>query len=436
MLKTVFSFIALLALVVEAIPSVLQRDLGCAVGNGGPGGVITQITVVNVVRTRVVVFPIIINTFIQQNTVLNFQGGVTIIVTNAPTRILTIATGSSIATNTIATTVLPGNIQVFQTTNIINFPVIISTFIQQNTIIQGGGGVNIVITNAPTHIFTTAIGTSTVTATVTNTITTNDSVPTAFILAPVAVASVRRSRRARRQISGPQYISPAGDIVARCSNAQVFTITNGQLSSEGSFLSVNRGVGSAPFVTAQAINDISTTFSISDTLEWSNPAFSGGRARFCSQNGRVNALFTLNATLADCTIQNLFVIPAAACVDGVIISSSSTPSASTNTPVDSSPSSTFVPFTTTSPSQSESSSPFPSFSSEISADASTTSISGSASDSASPSLSTGPASGGLTDGPNTSASSVSSDVTTTSTLSGSSSGLSSGVHLQRHLQAL
>jgi len=75
LIKTFVSFFSLLALVAGAIPEVLPRDQLCVVGNGGQGGGVTQITVVNIVRTQTVVFPVIINTFIQQNTVLNFQGG-------------------------------------------------------------------------------------------------------------------------------------------------------------------------------------------------------------------------------------------------------------------------------------------------------------------------------------------------------------------------
>ncbi|KAL2068483.1 hypothetical protein VTL71DRAFT_16581 [Oculimacula yallundae] len=308
---------------------------------------------------------------------------ITIRIDNAPTQILSIATGVSTATNTVATTIFPGNVQVFQTTNIINFPVIISTFIQQNTIIQGDGGINIVINNAPTTIFTTATGTSTVTATVTSTVTTSNSVPTAFILSPAPAVA-----QARRQLSILRYISPTGNISTSCSEAQVFTIANGQLLSGGSLVSVNRGVASAPFVAAQAINDISTTFSISDTLQWSNPAFSGGKARFCSGGGRLNMLFTLNATLIDCTEQNLFVIPASACVNGDIVSSTSTSSTSTSTSLGVSSSSTSIPVTSSSLSESESSSTSPSSSSGSSTDVSTTPTLSSTSDSSSTSTST------------------------------------------------
>ncbi|KAL2066779.1 hypothetical protein VTL71DRAFT_2851 [Oculimacula yallundae] len=333
LLKTFFSFLPLLASVAEAFPEFPSGDLGCDVYRGGA----SQITVVNVVKTRVVVFPVIINTFIQYNTAMNFRGGVKITINNAPTQILTIATGSSLATDTIATTILPGNVQIFQTINIINFPVVIKTFVQHNTIFQAGGGVNVVINNAPTYIFTTATGTSIVTVTVTSTVTTSNTTPTAFILSPVAAIA----GPARRQLFIPRYISPAGSIIASCSDAQVFTIDNGRLSSGGNFISVDEGVLSAPFVTAQAISNISTTFSVSDTLQWSNSAFSGGRARFCSQGGLVNALFTLNATLIDCSPQDLFVISSGACVDGVIVPlpSSSASSALPSTPTTSSSSS-------------------------------------------------------------------------------------------------
>ncbi|CZT45748.1 uncharacterized protein RSE6_06087 [Rhynchosporium secalis] len=348
LIRRTISFLSLLSSVAGADLDISSGDQDCIEYNGGQD---EHITVVNVVKTRVEAFPVIINTFIQQNTSVNFQGGVTLTINNAPTQILTIATGSTTATNTIATTILPGNVQVFQTTNIINFPVVIKTFLQQNTIIQGGGGVNIVINNAPTYIFTTATGTSTEIVTVTSTVTTSNSAPTSFILSPSAVAGL-----GPRQLSRPQYISPSGTIIPGCSDAQIFSISNGQLSSGNNLVSVNEGVASAPFVAAQAIEKISTTFSVSDTLEWSNSAFSGNKARFCSQDSRVNALFTLNATIVDCVPQRLFVIPATDCVNGVVLPPSSVSSALPSTTTGSfsnSTSSTVSPAETTSLSQTE-----------------------------------------------------------------------------------
>ncbi|KAL2070127.1 hypothetical protein VTL71DRAFT_14807 [Oculimacula yallundae] len=342
-LRAFLSLLPLVARVVAVSPAVLSRQFCVPYDNGLSGGRIgsTEITVVYVVTTDIVVFPVIINTFVKQNTRLVFLGGVTISVVNAPTHLLTVATGTSTATNTATTTVrLPGDIDIFQTVNIINFPVTISTFVQQNTIIQGGGGVNIVINNAPTFILTTAIGTSTVTATVTSTIITNNSQPTpvstssraqrtGFLLAPMA-ASVAR-RRVRRQATRQQFLAPSGgDSVENCNQASTFTIAEGRLLTDGNTFSTNEGVDSAPFVPSQVVGNISTTFTFTDRLTWSNAAFSGGEARFCSGIDGVTALFKANATVPGCATQNLLPIPAAACGEDGFITLSASSSSSTS----------------------------------------------------------------------------------------------------------
>ncbi|CZT49591.1 uncharacterized protein RSE6_10463 [Rhynchosporium secalis] len=325
------SFLPFLAGMAAAVPLVQERD-GCEVyvGGGGSGGSGPTRTIINkIITTEIVYFPIVINTFINQNTILNFIGGVTININNAPTQILTIATGSSTATNTAVTTVLPGNINIFQTVNIINFPVVISTFVQQNTIIQATGGINIVINNAPTFVLTTATATSTVTSTLTSTVTTSaTSAPTSFLLAPAAAANP--GRRLRRQ-AAQQFVGPNGGLVYQCSDAVVYTIDNGQLTSNGQFVSTNTGTTSELFLTSLAIGDISTTFSISDRLAWSNPAFEGGAARFCATSLSTFALFTANATVDGCVPQSLNVVPASSCNNGVISSSSSTSSTQSST---------------------------------------------------------------------------------------------------------
>lgn len=56
---------------------------------------------------------------------------------------------------------------VFITTCEVEYPVVINTFIEDNTIITINGGVTININNAPTSLITTVTGTDTVTSTVT-----------------------------------------------------------------------------------------------------------------------------------------------------------------------------------------------------------------------------------------------------------------------------
>ncbi|XMA20798.1 hypothetical protein WAI453_013589 [Rhynchosporium graminicola] len=317
-IQTWTSLLLFLAVIVAAIPMVQERD-GCQVftSSGSPSK-----TIINkIITTEILYFPVVINTFIYQNTNLKFAGGVTINVYNAPTQILTIATGTSTATNTAITTVLPGNINIFQTVNIIKFPVIISTFVQQNTIIQATGGINIIINNAPTFVLTTVTATSTILTTVTSTVTSSNIVPTSFLLAPVAETPGRKLRRQATQ----QFVAPNGTLVDQCSDAAIYTINNSQLISNGKIVSSNRGESSAIFQISLAIGDISTSFTITDRLTWSNPAFEGGLARFCSTTLSTFALFATNAKIDGCITQILSVIPASSCNrnNSEVISSSS-----------------------------------------------------------------------------------------------------------------
>ena len=73
--KTPVLLLSLLARIVVAVPAVLPGQ-GCVinVGLGGNAGG-TKITIINVIRTKVIVFPIIINTFVRRNTSLKYNGG-------------------------------------------------------------------------------------------------------------------------------------------------------------------------------------------------------------------------------------------------------------------------------------------------------------------------------------------------------------------------
>ncbi|KAG4421545.1 hypothetical protein IFR04_005272, partial [Cadophora malorum] len=93
-------------------------------------------TVLRLVTTiEIVLFELSINTYIRQNTTINISGGITIIVTNAPTSIVTVITGTT-TTDTTATATI-----------------------------------------------------------ITKTVTSSDSVPTAFFLVPGAVAAARNKRQ-------------------------------------------------------------------------------------------------------------------------------------------------------------------------------------------------------------------------------------------------
>jgi hypothetical protein len=57
-------------------------------------------TVVVVIATQVVVYPVLINTYLERNTVINIIGGLNIIINNAPTSISTTLTATVTETST------------------------------------------------------------------------------------------------------------------------------------------------------------------------------------------------------------------------------------------------------------------------------------------------------------------------------------------------
>jgi hypothetical protein len=52
------------------------------------------------IETQVINYPIYINTFIESNTIININGGITINVNNAPTQLVTTVTANTTATVT------------------------------------------------------------------------------------------------------------------------------------------------------------------------------------------------------------------------------------------------------------------------------------------------------------------------------------------------
>jgi len=93
--KIVFG-VASLAAVTRA--ALISPDLVCPKGYASTHFDLNTIAVVIV--TQVVVYPVLINTYIEQNTIININGGINIIVNNAPTSISTTVTATVIETAT------------------------------------------------------------------------------------------------------------------------------------------------------------------------------------------------------------------------------------------------------------------------------------------------------------------------------------------------
>merc|ERR1712093_510438 len=204
-------------------------------------------------------------------------------------------------------------VEVVITTQIYQFQVNINTFIESNTIININGGITININNAPTQLITIVTGTTTVTSTSTATVTATTTLPppqqssTTFLLAPAA-AGLRR-----RQTAGNNFVGLDGSVVQSCADAARFTLSAEFLFTASGQFSTSPGTTSELFVPRLTTGSITTSFSITDRLIWTNTAFSGGQARFCVADGSIYSLFSLESTVPNCVLQTLLVVPTAVC---------------------------------------------------------------------------------------------------------------------------
>ena len=114
----------------------------------------------------------------------------------------------------------------------------------------------------------------------------------------------------QQETNGTYYVDPNGQESSICDQAAVWTMQNGQLKSNGNFISTPSGVTSAPFAVSPSLSMTTTKFSVTrGLLNWINPGFHDGQATFCSfANGTVDAVFNGSAP-EDCIPVALSVVP-------------------------------------------------------------------------------------------------------------------------------
>lgn len=95
---------------------------------------------------------------------------------------------------------------------------------------------------------------------------------------------------------------PSHGTMLKCSEAQTFVLGNCRLQSAGRPLSANPGVRYVD-LTSHPEGTIDSCFeNVNGFLEWRNPAFYGGAAKFCQvANGHIYATFTESGGPASCT---------------------------------------------------------------------------------------------------------------------------------------
>jgi hypothetical protein len=124
---------------------------------------------------------------------------------------------------------------------------------------------------------------------------------------------------ARRKLVNPNTLQ-----YANVPDSALFTTNaSGELFSEGEQISANTGDTEVLVATSAAIGDITTYFSGNGGFSWTNKAFFGGAASFCSKGAYLWAEFT--ETIPEgCNALVLSAVPASACDTSTTSSSLST----------------------------------------------------------------------------------------------------------------
>ncbi|KAF2965497.1 hypothetical protein GQX73_g8083 [Xylaria multiplex] len=134
------------------------------------------------------------------------------------------------------------------------------------------------------------------------------------------ISRIRNSDIDPSQLSDGFIGKPSSGPTFNCSEAQVFALGNSQLQGGGKLVGVDPGIAYTAINTLPE-GRIATGFaSVSGFLEWRDPSFYGGAARFCkTANGNVYAIFMNSRGPAGCVTVYLTVYYAERCRNGVVV---------------------------------------------------------------------------------------------------------------------
>jgi hypothetical protein len=110
---------------------------------------------------------------------------------------------------------------------------------------------------------------------------------TPFVLALVEGGPAAKAKRQDTTV----YLQTDGSTTTDCNGADAFTVTEGKLFGEGKLYAAPPGANSAVFSTGNKGN-ITTTFTLSPELGWSNTAFPNVDVIFAEVAGFVTAFFS------------------------------------------------------------------------------------------------------------------------------------------------
>ncbi|KKY23444.1 hypothetical protein UCRPC4_g02892 [Phaeomoniella chlamydospora] len=215
----------------------------------------------------------------------------------------------------------------------VEYPIYISTYVADATIININNNINITIDYAPTTINTIITGTSTVFNTVTATVTTTAvPSPTATTVdEPIILGINANIAKNKRQNAFSGFLGAAADVVDSCTEAQTLTLNGGSLyTTSGEQFSASVDDTSVSFEASTTVGSIYTTFGLLDGFVWVNSAFVGGEAIFCvTTEGSVAAGFE-GVTPAGCTAIGLTALLASSCSGNSTSSASGSATSSAN----------------------------------------------------------------------------------------------------------
>lgn len=128
----------------------------------------------------------------------------------------------------------------------------------------------------------------------------------------MSVTPTLEARNLERNIkreSNYGYMLANGSIVTDCGLGAIFTINDGKLTNEFGVLSTSPGISYAQFESSPVPASITTTFSlVGPLLQWSNPIFDGGFAKYCATPERTVDMIFSGPFPTDCVEVYLLVI--------------------------------------------------------------------------------------------------------------------------------
>ena len=126
--------------------------------------------------------------------------------------------------------------------------------------------------------------------------------PARFVFVVIDISVSINLGRHQTVATTPSFVAPDGTLTNNCGAAAQYNIVDRQFfGANGGQYSTNTGITNEPLVASTVVDDITRTFTAGGILTWSNTAFTGSVATYCTlASGQVLAVFDGTAP-AGCT---------------------------------------------------------------------------------------------------------------------------------------